>query len=45
MAIVSEAGGWPRIIQNHGWGVHEDWLAQQWLDAAAGHFRWRPTSA
>jgi hypothetical protein len=42
VAIVSNAKGWPRIIQNSGWGVHEDWLAQQWLDAANAHFRWLP---
>jgi uncharacterized protein YijF (DUF1287 family) len=42
VAIVSEGGAWPKVIQNHGWGVHEDLLAQQWLDAATAHFRWRP---
>jgi len=42
VAIVVEGGDWPRIVQNHGWGVHEDWLAQQWLDAAEAHYRWRP---
>jgi uncharacterized protein YijF (DUF1287 family) len=42
IAIVSHGGTWPRVIQNHGFGVREDWLAQQWLDIAAGWFRWRP---
>ena len=42
VAIVATGGAWPRIIQNHGWGVHEDWLAMQWLDAAEAHYRWRP---
>jgi uncharacterized protein len=42
IAIVSRGGSWPLVIQNHGWGVHENWLAQQWLDAANGHFRWLP---
>ncbi len=43
VAIVASGGVWPTVIQNHGWGVHEDPLAMQWLDAAAGHFRWRPS--
>ena len=42
IAIVSRGGAWPLIIQNHGWGVRENWLARQWLDAANGHFRWVP---
>lgn len=43
IAIVSRGGSWPLVVQNHGWGVQENWLAQQWLDAASGHFRWLPT--
>jgi uncharacterized protein YijF (DUF1287 family) len=42
VAIVSRVGAWPRVIQNYAWGVHEDLLAQQWIDAAQAHFRWRP---
>jgi uncharacterized protein YijF (DUF1287 family) len=42
VAIVSQVGDWPRIIQNQGWGVREDWLAIEWLNAAEGHYRWRP---
>lgn len=45
VAIVSNGGSWPRIIQNHGWGVHEDFLAMQWLDAAEAHYRWAPQLA
>jgi len=30
------------VIQNHGRGVQENWLAQQWLDAAEAHVRWLP---
>ena len=45
VAIVSAGGMWPRIIQNHGLGVREDWLAMQWLDAAEAHYRWRPAIA
>jgi uncharacterized protein YijF (DUF1287 family) len=45
VAIVVEGGRWPRIVQNHGWGVHADLLAVQWLDAATAHFRWRPGPA
>jgi hypothetical protein len=44
VAIVSDVGSWPRIIQNHGWGVREDWLVQQWLDTAWAHFRWLPVA-
>lgn len=43
VAIVSDVRGWPHVIQNHGWGVREDFLAQQWLDAPWAHFRWLPT--
>ncbi len=42
VAIVTEGGRWPRIVQNHGWGVHEDLLALAWLDAAEAHYRWTP---
>lgn len=42
VAIVSEAGAWPCVVQNHGWGVHEDLLLMAWLDAAEGHYRWLP---
>ncbi len=45
IAIVSRGGAWPKIIQNHGWGTREDWLIQQWLDSAEGHFRWRPVQS
>ena len=45
VAIVSEGGAWPRIIQNHGWGVQENLLAMSWLDAAEAHYRWRPARA
>lgn len=42
IAIVAEGGEWPRIIQNHGWGVREDLLLMAWIDAAEGHYRWQP---
>ena len=42
VAIVASGGTWPSVIQNHGWGVHENPLAMQWLDAAEAHYRWRP---
>jgi hypothetical protein len=42
VAIVSEGGAFPRIVQNHGLGAREDLLAFAWLDAAEAHFRWRP---
>lgn len=42
VAIVASGGVWPTVIQNHGWGVHENPLAMQWLDAAEAHYRWRP---
>jgi len=44
VAIVTRGGSWPRIIQNYGWGVHEDLLAMHWLDAAEAHYRWVPNS-
>lgn len=44
IALVSQGGAWPLVIQNHGWGVREDWLVQQWLDGAKGHFRWLPNA-
>src|SRR5262249_17870421 len=42
VAIVATGGAWPRIIQNYGWGVHEELLIRQWLDTAEAHFRWIP---
>ena len=42
IAIVSDVGAWPRIIQNHGMGAREDFLLTAWLDAAHAQFRWRP---
>ncbi len=45
VAIVTRGGRWPRIVQNHGWGVHEDLLAVAWLDAAEAHYRWLPRSS
>ena len=42
VAIVSQGGAWPKVIENYGWGVREDWLAQEWLNTATAHFRWRP---
>jgi len=42
VAIVASGGDWPRIIHNDGWGVREDLLLGRWLDAAEGHYRWRP---
>src|SRR5580698_4507355 len=45
VAIVAAGGAIPRIIQNYGLGVHEDLLAQQWLDGAQAHYRWLPTAA
>jgi hypothetical protein len=43
IAIVSRGGLWPMVIQNHGLGAREDWLGEQWLDAANSHFRWLPS--
>jgi hypothetical protein len=43
VAIVSEGGAWPRIVQNAGWGTREDLLITAWLDGAEAHFRWRPS--
>jgi len=42
VALVSQGGAWPRIIENAGWGVHEDLLIGKWLDGAGGHYRWVP---
>jgi uncharacterized protein YijF (DUF1287 family) len=42
VAIVSNGGAWPKVIENYGWGVREDWLAQAWLNTPTAHFRWRP---
>jgi uncharacterized protein YijF (DUF1287 family) len=44
VAIVSQVGWWPSIVQNFGWGVQEDLLLMQWLDKAEGHYRWRPNA-
>jgi uncharacterized protein YijF (DUF1287 family) len=43
VAVVSAGGAIPRLIQNYGLGVHEDLLAQNWLDGAQAHYRWLPT--
>ncbi len=45
VAIVSQGGPWTKIVQNRGWGVHEEPLAVQWLNTAEGHYRWRPGAA
>ena len=42
VGIVVQGGRWPRIVQNHGWGVREDPLLLEWLDAAHAHYRWLP---
>lgn len=42
VAVVSEDGRWPRIVQNIGLGVREDWLFLMWPHAATAHFRWGP---
>ena len=42
IALVSEGGRWPMVIQNIGWGVGEHPLLEHWLDRTAGWFRWRP---
>jgi uncharacterized protein YijF (DUF1287 family) len=42
VAIVAEGGGWPRIVQNFGWGAREDLLLLAWLNTAHAHFRWLP---
>jgi hypothetical protein len=45
IAMVSAGGLVPRIVQNFGWGVQEDWLAVAILDGAAAHIRWLPRQA
>ena len=45
VAIVSAVGLAPRIVQNLGWGVHEDWLVIQAVAAATCHVRWRPEAS
>ncbi len=42
VGIVTAGGTWPKIVQNIGWGTHEDLLAEMFPHAATGHFRWRP---
>jgi len=42
VALVSQGGPIPRLIQNAGWGVHEEFIISQWLAGANGHYRWRP---
>jgi uncharacterized protein YijF (DUF1287 family) len=42
VALVSQGSPIPRLIQNAGWGVHEDFIISQWLAGANGHFRWAP---
>jgi uncharacterized protein YijF (DUF1287 family) len=42
VAVVSRGGLWPKIIQNIGLGVREDWLFLMWPHAAEAHFRWTP---
>ena len=41
VAIVSEGGLWPKVIQNFGAGVREYPLAP-FLTGPGGHYRWRP---
>jgi len=45
VAIVSQGGPWTKVIQNYGFGVHEELLIAQWLNTAEGHYRWRPRVA
>lgn len=42
VAIVVEAGPWPRIVQNNGGGAREEPLALMAIHAAHGHYRWSP---
>jgi len=42
VALVSQGGAIPRLIQNAGWGVREDFIISQWLAGANGHYRWAP---
>jgi hypothetical protein len=42
IAIVSQTAGWPRLIQNYGWGVHEEVLNPAWMTGVGAAFRWRP---
>ena len=41
VALLSQGGLWPKIIQNFGEGVREYPLAP-FLTGAGGHYRWRP---
>ena len=45
VGVVVEAGAWPRIVHNAGFGTHEELLAEQLLNSATAHFRWRPAPA
>jgi hypothetical protein len=45
IAIVSQTAGWPRLIQNYGWGVHEEVLNPAWMTGVDAAFRWRPNGA
>jgi hypothetical protein len=42
VAIVSQIGRAPQIVQNLGWGAREDPLVIQAIAAATCHVRWRP---
>ena len=42
VAMVSQGGPWPKIIENRGLGVHEEPLAILAMTPADEHYRWRP---
>jgi uncharacterized protein YijF (DUF1287 family) len=42
IAIVSEVAGGPRLVQNYGWGVHEELLLPPFVTGVGAVFRWRP---
>ena len=44
IAVVSKVAGLPWLIQNYGWGVHEEPLLPPFTTGVSGVFRWRPRS-
>jgi uncharacterized protein len=42
VAIVTQGGDWPSVVQNHGWGAYEAPLWMNLFDHPWGHFRWLP---
>jgi uncharacterized protein YijF (DUF1287 family) len=45
IAVVSEVAPWPRLIQNYGWGVHEELLQPAFMTGVSAVYRWRPAVA